>query len=608
MYSLALVGLLVSLQSIAQTNPPGTYLPAGIPLVPPGFNRNDPFTTGNWKLVFSDEFEQDNYLDPAKWVTYEPGPTWGGPPTSFLSRDNGLAMYKDENVKVKNGSCVLTLKPEACDWTGEIGRDANNNPIMKTHHYDYSSAVLASKVNKQMFERGMFEARIAMGKGHFAHQTFWTWPMNEIDIVEFAPYKGRKKAEMNLHNNYYGMYDPAGAQLGTCEAKDGVGKNLDEDFHVYTGIWDKNYIYIYVDHQLKKIYSRFWYNNYDDFNQKFEDFSYPDATKAGYYWPKECFMQLNHAVYMMLTNSIDPRGEGGGANPWLNQAKGLPSEMWIDWVRVYQRYECDEDPDLRSGKLFPYEQLSSQYFNYSPPGWTVHNHVTLGTQSAAGWDNIVSNWEIGSYKAKVIDILPNFQSYPVWHSPDGNNAFYSGHEFVAMRDCPITDMPGYIMPERLRSEDTTEDPDTPFDCSSLDTTEINTVIASGNTDSIARLFYLLDSAHCTDMITYLNTRSSSGNGGASKATFHPGQSMTYASVYPNPARDEAVLLLRLSAPTSVSVQMTDMSGRVVNVITGQYISGNQRFIIVTKDLAAGVYYLHIKAGEQSLMQKLSVVK
>jgi len=80
-------------------------------------------------------------------------------------------MYKGQNVRVAQGSCILTLKKAACSWTG-IDHIDNGVTYYQTHNYDYSAAIVATKPGAQMFERGMFEARIAIGKGYFSHQNF----------------------------------------------------------------------------------------------------------------------------------------------------------------------------------------------------------------------------------------------------------------------------------------------------------------------------------------------------------------------------------------------------------------------------------------------------
>lgn len=601
--------LLIITQGVeAQVVTAGQYLPSGVSLVPPGFDRDDPFTTGNWKLVFSDEFNVDGYLDPNKWVTYEPGPTWGGPPTALESRDAGFSIYKDENVRVSQGSCILTVKHEPCSWTGtKDGQTVTKNA-------DYSSAVLASKVDKQMFERGMLEARIAMGKGKFTHQTFWTWPYNEIDITEFSPYKGEKTTEMNLHNNYYKAIDPSHAELGDCGARDGVGQRLDETFHTYTCVWDKNYIYIYIDHQIKKIYSRLLFNYTNNYAGRFEDFNYPDVTTGGYYWLKECFMKTNNPVYIMLTNAIDPRSEAGSwADRHSDQAAGLSSEMWIDWVRIYQRYECDENPVIENSILFPYESLSSQYRNFTPPAWTTHNTITAGTQSSQPWVNIVPNWDIGHYTARQVTLLPNFESYPVYHSPDPSNpnqgSFYTGFDFLA-KDCPAMDaFSGYIQPEHLSGVNPTDPIDTLpeiFNCADLDTAALNSVFASGNTDSINYMFYVLDSLGCQNMINYLHDQFAN-NG----QTFRRSSNLAFepsANVYPNPASDNATILVMLPTTSKVSVQITDILGHIIYSLPDQtFEAGSPTINLNTSNLSSGMYNLRIRINDKWIILKLSVL-
>lgn len=603
-----LVCLFFCTKIMAQTPPTnGIYLPAGIPLAPSGFDRNNPFLTSNWKLVFFDEFNVDGYLDPNKWTTYDPGPGWGTGDAYFGNRNVGkerMSMYKDENVRVAQGSCILTLKKESCYWSG-IDHVDNGVTYYDGNYYDYSSGIIATKPGAQMFEQGMFEARIAMGKGYFSHQNFWTWPDNEIDMSEFAPYKGRTHVELNLHNNYFKQQYPNYASLEDCGAGGSTGAKFDETFHVYTAIWDKYYIYFYIDHSLKKIYSKFLFNNTNNYAGRYEDFNFPTVTNAGYYWLKECFMTLNHGTYIELTNFIDSKSEGGVGAQIYKQDKGLPTEMWIDWVRVYQRYGCDEDNVIMSSDLTPYETLSPRYNGVDPNGWTVQKSITLGTQSSQQWTNIVPEWDLAHYNAKVIDLLPNFVAYP---APDKAEGKLRGQEFAA-KQCPYVDFPGYITPENVVNKpDTTVEP---FDCNDLDTAAIMGIVASGDINAVNQLYFLLDSLGCPGMIDYINQQQNNTNKTVRK-TLSGNMDDSLADqiellIYPNPAKESAVLRLKLPKDAIVKVTIRDIAGRALMIVPGKkYVRGIQTLTLNIGELPPGIYTTYISINNQDFIKKLSV--
>jgi hypothetical protein len=78
---------------------------------------------------------------------------------------------------------------------------------------------------------------------------------------------------------------------------------------------------------------------------------------------------------------------------------------------------------------------------------------------------------------------------------------------------------------------------------------------------------------------------------------------------PNPATAQATLTLSLTQGTKLSVQVMDMTGRVVNQIAEQNLSaGMHTFPIATDNLAAGVYNVRIATAEGVVTQRLSVVK
>ncbi len=98
----------------------------------------------------------------------------------------------------------------------------------------------------------------------------------------------------------------------------------------------------------------------------------------------------------------------------------------------------------------------------------------------------------------------------------------------------------------------------------------------------------------------------------SSATASVGSTPAFASsvtLAPNPAATQSVLTLSLEKGTKLSVQVVDVTGRMVNQIAEQNLSaGTHRFPIATDNLAAGVYNVRIATAEGVVTQRLSVVK
>ncbi len=70
--------------------------------------------------------------------------------------------------------------------------------------------------------------------------------------------------------------------------------------------------------------------------------------------------------------------------------------------------------------------------------------------------------------------------------------------------------------------------------------------------------------------------------------------LSLSAVYPNPVVSSAVFTLTAPGSTGVKVTVYDTSGRVVDNITGEFLSGENTLIWnVTDDIAAGVYILRV---------------
>ena len=81
-------------------------------------------------------------------------------------------------------------------------------------------------------------------------------------------------------------------------------------------------------------------------------------------------------------------------------------------------------------------------------------------------------------------------------------------------------------------------------------------------------------------------------------------------LYPNPASDRAKLLLEAKNPTTVSVRIFDMAGRLMDIIAKEKLleAGNEEIPInLNSNYAAGIYFLEITGGECREWLKLNVV-
>ncbi|MGG3307974.1 RICIN domain-containing protein [Paenibacillus sp. 2KB_20] len=232
----------------------------------------------NWNLVWSDEFNGTS-LNRANW-TPEIGTGSGG------WGNNELQYYTDraQNVQVTGGNLVITAQKESYGGM------------------NYTSARIKTQDLKS-FTYGKVEARIKLPSGQGLWPAFWMlgsnissvgWPKSgEIDIME--------RVNNNPYVNGTVHWDAGGhADFGR------VSGNLDfSQFHVYSIEWDSKYIRWFVD------------------GQQFNEFYIENGTGNTEEFQRPFFILLNLAV-------------GGNWPGSPNNSTPFPSQMLVDYVRVYQ--------------------------------------------------------------------------------------------------------------------------------------------------------------------------------------------------------------------------------------------------------------------------------
>lgn len=361
----------------------GQYLPAGIDL----HYRSNPFA-GNWHLVFGDEFNTysgPNHLpDVNTWTTYDD-----------YTEPNSVSTYKSANVWVNNGICTLSVKKQPATQAGV--------------NYDYTSAEITSLESgnpnlRQVFERGMFEARIKMSGAPWIHENFWVYGDNgpelgEIDIDELNGWEST--VEHNIHSDFRAT---KGFKGDGGLTNPNMSPTPQSAFYIYTVIWDKFYYYFYINHHLTWVVNKLYYNSVNNNSLPKSPASSP--TNAGYYWINDPFYPINASGKVILHIFLQPKDP----NSPTPQDAGIPTDMYVDWVRVYRRDDCEESDIVTNPDLLPYHSLDDE-------------HITLGTlneydyvSQPKSWNNIVPFWGDAKdcrYRAQSITLAPTFQAYPV---------------------------------------------------------------------------------------------------------------------------------------------------------------------------------------------------
>lgn len=253
---------------------------------------NSSGATGQWKLVWSDEFNGPT-IDTSVW-NYEIG---------FI-RNKEPQYYTDraENSYIEKGNLVIETRRE--NYQGA----------------PYTSASLNTR-GKRTFQYGRIEMRAKLPKGNAIWPAFWTmgeeggWPRcGEIDIMEMW---GGKIEEIWGRKGNNGLGD--GVTTGCIHYADENGKHVSgglakyrlpsgakcaDAYHVYAIEWDAA--------EIK------WF--FDDVN--FKHFKIDtDAKRQGFQQPH----------FILVNTAISPTVKPGPA------ADTLPQKYFIDYVRIYER-------------------------------------------------------------------------------------------------------------------------------------------------------------------------------------------------------------------------------------------------------------------------------
>ena len=232
---------------------------------------------GGYRLVWSDEFN-GNSIDTGKWGFDIGGGGWG---------NNELQYYTNrwENAYVADGLLHIRARRESYG-----GRD-------------YTSARMLTK-GKFDFQYGYIEGRIRLPRGSGIWPAFWMlgsnidsvgWPScGEIDILETV--NAENKVYSTCHWSSNGGHAEYGRDSGYVDVT---------QFHTYAVYWDRDYIRSYID-------GREYYAIYI-------------SNGTGNTWP------LHNRAFIILNVAV-----GGNWPGWNIDNNQFPTEMQVDYVRVYQ--------------------------------------------------------------------------------------------------------------------------------------------------------------------------------------------------------------------------------------------------------------------------------
>jgi len=272
-------------------------------------------TAQNYKLMWEDNFDNPVLNETQHWNVEVNGDGGG---------NNELQYYRRENISIEqhsSGVNCLVISAKRENFGGKLVTSGRLN----------TRGNISAKFGK-------IEARIKLPTtGNGLWPAFWMlgedystvgWPRcGEIDILEMGNVSGISQAKQDKFFNgacHWGEVWTYNAQNSTAPY------SLQDDFHLYTMIWDDANIKFYLD--LDKYPS----------NTPYYTMSIAGADVAGnvsHYFHKSFGIIFNLAVGGNYT------GITGNAN--INQITALPVDgspvkMYIDYVRIYQKGDVGE--------------------------------------------------------------------------------------------------------------------------------------------------------------------------------------------------------------------------------------------------------------------------
>jgi beta-glucanase (GH16 family) len=259
---------------------------------------------GEWKLVWSDEFESPGLPAADKW-RYDTG-------FAYNNEEQFYTRARKENARVENGTLIIEARREKFrnpDFIPSSKSGGKGRERRAREYAEYTSARLTTR-GKAAWTYGRIEVRAKLPSGRGTWPAIWTlgtnvdeadWPScGEIDIMEFVGFEPGV-IHANIHTRKYNHV------LKTNKgAKTSIG-DASEAFHVYAVEWEPQKLDFLVDGRRY--------------------FTFQKEGGGADVWPfdKDQYLILNLAI----------GGDWGGQKGVDNSI--FPQRFVIDYVRVYQR-------------------------------------------------------------------------------------------------------------------------------------------------------------------------------------------------------------------------------------------------------------------------------
>lgn len=292
----------------------------------------------NWILKWQDNFESSTTLNPSVWTMETDG---------FGGGNSELQCYIPDNVSIETYQGLNCLV---------LCAKKNQNYTWSINNQTYS--VTSGRVNTQgkvYFQYGKVESRMKLpGTANGLWPAFWflgndftstttyfsnNWPYcGEIDVMECGSGTGISQGTQAYNFGgalHWGTVSPNLVHFMDYTNLNAAYSIQDNDFHLYTLIWDAESIKMYLDQDK-------YPNAAPYYQQIINNTSTTPNTGGG---NLSTIAAQFHSPFFILYNLAVGGGFMGISDP--NQitalaSDGTPSKMYVDYVRIYQKGDAGE--------------------------------------------------------------------------------------------------------------------------------------------------------------------------------------------------------------------------------------------------------------------------
>ena len=269
-----------------------------------------------YKLMWEDNFDNPVLNETQHW-TVEVNGDGGG--------NNEMQYYRRENISIEqhpSGVNCLVISAKRESFGGKL---VTSGRLVTRGNVSAKYGKMEARIKLPSTANGLWPAFWMMGEDI----TNVGWPRcGEIDILEMGNVNGISRGTQDKYFNgacHWG-------ENWTYYAKDNTAPySIQEDFHLFTLIWDETAIKMYLD--LDK------YPN----NTPYYEMSIAGQRVAGqvsYYFHKQFSFLFNLAVGGNFTGIT---GNANIAKITALPVDGTPVKMYIDYVRIYQKGVAGEE-------------------------------------------------------------------------------------------------------------------------------------------------------------------------------------------------------------------------------------------------------------------------